>query len=119
MSRHSRRAPKRTERVTIQKVKSDAVQTAHGEIDKSNDANWEDVATRWAKVAPKSASEKDIGDQIISFASTEFDFRYDAVTAAINSEDRLKHRGKVYEIDQARNPEMRNDSILVSGIVVE
>ncbi len=119
MKCHERRAHRRTERVTIQRIKADAAATGHGEVDTSDDANWEDVATRWARVSPQSSAEKTNMDQQIATTAVEFEFGCDAITAGIQPINRLKHRGLVYEIDTIRNLEMRNQVMLITGVLIE
>lgn len=112
MARHERRAPNRTERVTIQQKDPDAATDAFGQPVEA----WEDVATRWCKVAPKSSTEGEVADRIVSRNTAEFEFRYDAVTAAISPLNRLVHKSTNYEITDVLNVEMRNDTILATGV---
>jgi len=116
MRKKRRTAPTRDKRVVIQRIKSNATATAHNEVNRSTDANWEDVATRWCGIKHKTTTEGAAGDGIIAASTAEFDLRYDAVTAAISPENRLKHGTLIYQIGPVINVDERNDTILVTGV---
>jgi len=106
----------RNRKVQIQRVKSAATVTDHGSIDLSIDANWETVDTQFAQVSHKSSREQVVGEQVVVTTSTEFNFRYNTITASITGEYRLKYNGDVYQIGNAINKDEMNSEIIVTGM---
>jgi head-tail adaptor len=106
----------RNRRVIIQRVKSSATATDHGGVDLTVDANWETVDTQFAQVKPKSSREQVVGEQIVVTTSTDFNFRYNAITAAITGEYRLKYDGDIYQIGNAINKDEANSEIIITGM---
>lgn len=114
-----RSAPAMTERITIQQIDPDAATTGHGEVDRTDDDNWEDVAVRWCQVTPQGAGETVIGDQVIAATTTDFMMRHDAVTSAISPENRIQFASATYNIGPIVNIDNRNEFIKVTGIKIE
>lgn len=106
----------RNRRVQIQQVKASATKTDHGDIDLTVDANWQTVETQYAQVTPKSSREQVVGEQIVVSTSTEFNFRYNTITANMSGEYRLKYNGDVYQIANAINKNEANSEVIVTGI---
>ena len=117
MKCHERRAHRRTERITIQQLDADAATDAHGNPTRT----WENIADpfRWARVTPKGSSEGEQADQVVAKTTVEIELGYDSVTAAIDPRNSILIRSQRYEIDAVRNLEMRNDVILVTGVLSE
>lgn len=112
----TRPATHRDKRVTIQKLKAAATTLNHNEVNRRDDDNWETVAIYWCGVTPKGTNEAQLGNQIVAAATTEFEFRYDAVTAAITPEYRLQYASENYQIEPAINVEARNDTVKITGV---
>lgn len=115
MKFHQRRAHRRTERVTIQQLDAAASTTAHGVKTRA----WTDIADRWARVMPKGSSEGEQADQVVAKTTVEIELGYDSVTAAIDPANTILIRSQRYEIDAVRNLEMRNEVVLVTGVLSE
>jgi len=76
---------------------------------------WSDIATVWASVAPKSATERFESDQEHAQAQTEFRVRW---RAGIDAADRITYNGQVYDITGVIELG-RREGLLITGVVKE
>lgn len=94
-------------RVVIQrKVSGSPTRTAMG----APDDTWTDYLTVWAAVRPLRSRERFLAQAAESQVDTEIEIRYrDGITAAM----RVVHGSTVYNIEGIRDPDKRNDKLLL------
>lgn len=74
------------------------------------------TATRWASVEVVSGREfaANVGDT--SEQQVRFRFRYDSVTAALTTADRLKFDSKIYDIKSVIDFDLRNKDVVITAV---
>lgn len=106
-------------RVQLQRLETvgeGAVRDAAGHIGPSVDGNWTTVATRWAKVHPRTGREFYRAQQIDSTLTHLVEMDWDSVTKTITSKWRLKdvNSSRILEVISTLNVEERNRVIMLS-----
>jgi len=95
-------------RVTIQKIKDNPIKDAHGEVDLTDDRNWETYAVRWAEIQTKGGREFWKVDKVEAEVSHLIRVPYDRLTVGITSQMRIRFMQRiiniaaVYDVDEMR-----------------
>lgn len=105
-------APEVNRRVIIQQISSPTVND-HGEIKRSTDANWANVATKWAGFRTKGGVERFASDTVQAGRFGEVWFRWDTTTATITPNMRLKYGTRILNILNAEDVDEKHEWILV------
>lgn len=83
--------------ITIQRVVGTTAD-AHGQVDKTTDANWGAYTRTFAKVQTKGGREFWKIQQVNADVSHVWNCQYSKTLAAATPDMRLSHEGKIYEI---------------------
>ena len=95
-------------RVIVQQLKTD-VEDAYNEVDRSDAANWQTFATRWAYIVPKGGREFRFARKDESDLSHLVQLLSDKTTRQITSQMRLKYGDRFlniidcYDVAETRN----------------
>jgi SPP1 family predicted phage head-tail adaptor len=80
-------------------------------------ADWQEVATVWAKITPLTGREGDIDGSILAEADTRIRLRYSPVTATLSPVNRIRYVGKyattIYNIVSAANVDIAHVEVLI------
>ncbi len=77
-------------RVTIQRIELNPETDAHGEVDLTDEGNWETHAVRWANIKTKGGREWWKSDKINAEVTHVIQIPYDKLTQNIDSEMRIR-----------------------------
>lgn len=102
------RAGRLTERVTVQREGAD-IYDSRGQVETAPDT----VATVWARVNPLSGEEAVTARKIEANTTHEVTIRYSSDVAHITPEWWLLWSGRRLDINQALNPENRNEELVL------
>lgn len=87
------------QRIIIQKLKDEPTQDAFGQVDNSDDDNWETYTTRWAAIEPITSREQIRGGQVEPIGQYRVRMRSDSTTRAITTAMRISWNGRTLNID--------------------
>lgn len=87
-----------TRLVTVEKLKTSATVDGSGNIDESNDSNWETYTTAWAKIATVGSREYIRSEQLAEDASHQFTIRYSTTASGIKTGMRLSMDSRKFNI---------------------
>jgi len=82
-------AGKLTRRITVLRVKSTATVLSSGQIDETDEENWEIAETRWANIVPRSSREFFRGQQVADDITHKITMRYDSKSSRYNAKNRI------------------------------
>lgn len=99
-------------RVTLERF-DNTIQNAHGQPDKEDDKNWQQVASVAASVKTQTGREFYSSDQTQATVTHQWMVRYSKSLADITPEWRLKHGSHVYNIVSAFNINEAGEYIMI------
>ncbi len=95
-------AGKYNQRVVIEKLKDNPpIDDAHGEVDLTDERNWETHSRPWASINTKGGNEFWRVDKVEANVSHMLRLQYDRETRDINQQMRIKFRGRTLNIAAA------------------
>lgn len=98
-------------RVTIQRIELNPETDDHGEVDLTDDANWETYAVRWAAVKNMSGREWWKSNKINAEVTLIIKIPYDRFTQNINSKMRIRLGDRTINIVAVTDPDEMHEVI--------
>lgn len=95
------KCPRLNRRVTVQQIKSDATPDAAGQIDESNNDNWEAYIRVAAAIVAKSSKEFFGADQVQADITHQLTLRWSRKADAIEARMRIIDGSKQYNLSSA------------------
>ena len=98
-------------RVTIQKIKNNPIEDSHGEVDQTDELNWETHAARWAEIQTKGGREFWKVDKVEADVSHLIRIPYDRLTMNIDSQMRIRLGDRTINIVSVIDVDERHEVI--------
>lgn len=98
-------------RVTVQQIESNPETDAHGEVDLTNEANWETYAVRWAEIQSEGGKEFWKVNKVNAEVSHLIRIPYDRLTLGIDSKMRIRLGDRTINIVSVVDPDERHEVI--------
>lgn len=106
-------AGKRRNRVRLDRPKPTAEKDAAGQIDLADESNWQNVASRFARIVPRGGRESFRFQQVRAEVSHLLELPSDSVTRTIDPTWRIKFGSRTFQIDSAFDVEERMKMVQV------